>query len=176
MQVIRYIAGFVPFSLIKKYKKMKSEQGKNYASLLKVWQVNNEETIIAPSFLTYTVTWLNLQNRGGLFKVNDDVFRFFLSMEKVSGRLLRKDQLRTMSSTNVSETMMEQLQANNHVTAWDNITSTCTFSTKTLFVAVLKKWINIWINAFVKAINILTKKKKQASKKGEKSLRKELAK
>ena len=110
MQVIHYIAGFVPFSLQKK--KMKSEQGRNYTNLLKVWQVNKEDTIIAPSFLTYTVTWLHLQNRGGLFEVHD-VFRFFFSMGKVSGNLLRKQNLRSMSSTNVSQTMLEQLQANN---------------------------------------------------------------
>ena len=56
---------------------MKSEQGRNYTNLLKIWQVNKEDTIIDPSFLTYTVTWLHLQNRGGLFEVHDDVFRFF---------------------------------------------------------------------------------------------------
>ena len=50
---------------------MKSEQGRNYSNLLKVWQVN-KDTIIASSFLTYTVTWLHLQNRGGLFEVHDN--------------------------------------------------------------------------------------------------------
>ena len=97
-------------------------------------------------------------------------------MEKVSGNLLRKQNLRSMSSTNASQTMLERLQANNLVvTAWDNITSSCTFSTKPLFVAVLKKWTNIRINAFVKATNIVKKQKKQAQKKEKKSLRKELA-
>ena len=32
---------------------------------------------------------------------------FFFSMEKVSGNLLRKQNLRSMSSTNVSQTMLE---------------------------------------------------------------------
>ena len=175
MQVLRYIAGFIPFSLLKRFNRSKSEQARHYTEILKEWQLNGENNIVAPSFLTYTVTWINLQNRGGLFKVHDDAFRFFLTLERVSKSLLQKKELTKMNTINLNQMMKTKIAACPNVSkTWNDITINSKVSTKGLYNAVVSKWIKLRINAFVKAFNILKKQQKQASKKGERSLRKEL--
>ena len=74
-QVLRYIAGFIPYTLLKRYR---------YSALLLNWKAKEDKDTQAPSFLSETIAWVEMQNSGGLFTVSNEVFRFFWALEKVS--------------------------------------------------------------------------------------------
>lgn len=69
---LRYSAGYVPFSLRKKLKKRPE-----FKKWLECLAVEGEET----SYLDYTKKWTEAVDRGGLFKVNDKAYQFFLDLE-----------------------------------------------------------------------------------------------
>ena len=79
---IRYASGYVVEVLEKRYEKspitisrclMSMEEGMAREG----YSADEEEG----SFLGYTHAWLDLINRGGLFRVSDDVYKFFLELE-----------------------------------------------------------------------------------------------
>lgn len=70
-EVLRYIAGFVPYALSKRYRIVKSKTAKTYLAFLQNLRVSEDEYTHADSFLEYTCVWTILQNRGGLFLVRD---------------------------------------------------------------------------------------------------------
>lgn len=75
--VIMYICGYIPVSLINRYEK---RMGAKYASyvqcLLNMAVGKNEDT-----FYEYARQWLENVNRGGAFQVSDEVYNFFWVVE-----------------------------------------------------------------------------------------------
>lgn len=63
--VIRYVAGFVSFKLLKRYEKSSSEDAVVFVECLPSLAVDGDES----SLLEYTMKWTRLVNRGGLFKL-----------------------------------------------------------------------------------------------------------
>ena len=72
LNALRYIAGYVPFKLLKKLQKRQE-----FRRWLEGMAVEGTET----SFLDYTKEWIERVNRGGLFRVNDKAFVFFTHLE-----------------------------------------------------------------------------------------------
>ena len=69
-QVLRYVSGYIPFSLYKQLSKQKNDAAVIFCKFLKSWKVDGvDET--ARTFLQYTKDWVEKQNRGGLFCVSD---------------------------------------------------------------------------------------------------------
>ncbi|XP_071499565.1 uncharacterized protein [Diadema antillarum] len=177
-QVLRYIAGFVPYALLKRYRRSKQSLAKEYAAILQSWKATEDGKTMAPSFLSYTVAWIEMQNRGGLFCVTDDVFRLFWAMETASKGFLARSNLNAMKNVNVRDTITEKCAKDKHVLQlWNTLTAPCSHKTnmQPLFLTIINYWTKIRIHAFVKASNLVQKTKK-TSLKGEKSLRKELVK
>lgn len=75
--IIRYAAGYVSMSLLKKYEKGSSDKAVQYIECLSRMAVNGEES----SFLAYTLEWSRTVNRGGLFEINDETFHLFQAIE-----------------------------------------------------------------------------------------------
>ena len=75
--IIRYAAGYVSMSLLKKYEKGSSDKAVQYIECLSRMAVNGEES----SFLAYTLEWSRTVNRGGLFEMNDETFHLFQAIE-----------------------------------------------------------------------------------------------
>ena len=71
--VIRYVAGFVPFKMLAKYKKKSLEDAAAIVDCLSDMAVPGDES----SFLAYTSEWTKAVNRGGLFEVNNEAYLFF---------------------------------------------------------------------------------------------------
>ncbi len=69
---LRYTAGYVPFILKKKLKKRPE-----FNVWLDCMAVSGEDS----SYLEYTKEWIKAIDRGGLFKVNDSAYQFFLDLE-----------------------------------------------------------------------------------------------
>lgn len=76
---LRYTAGYVPFAL-----KKKLSHQPEFVQCLDQLGVSGE----GDSYLEYTKKWIELVNRGKLFNVNDETYRFFHDLEmKVSAYL-----------------------------------------------------------------------------------------
>ena len=88
-QVLRYLAGYIPFALHRRYSKMQSNPAKRLAAFQDEWKKADDEGTEADTFLQYTSVWLTYQNKGGggLFVISDKVYTFFRSMEFVSRKV-----------------------------------------------------------------------------------------
>ena len=75
--IIRYAAGYVPMKLMKKYEKQSLDVAVEYVECLNSMAMNGDES----SLQAYTLEWSRKVNRGGLFEVNDETFRFFREIE-----------------------------------------------------------------------------------------------
>ncbi len=75
--IIRYIAGYIPFKLMKAYEKKDTQEDANVLDCL------SEMAISGPvdDFYTYTQEWTRAINRGDLFEVKDIVFSFFQKLD-----------------------------------------------------------------------------------------------
>ena len=75
--IIRYAAGYVSMSLLKKYEKGSSDKAVEYTECLSKMAVNGDES----SFLAYTLEWSRAVNRGGLFEISDETYHLFQAIE-----------------------------------------------------------------------------------------------
>ena len=82
--MIRYVAGFVPFKLLKRYEKSSSEDAVVFVECLSSLVVDGDES----SLLEYTMKWTRLVNRGGLFKMNHTTFLLLKVIELISRKQL----------------------------------------------------------------------------------------
>ncbi|XP_041476457.1 uncharacterized protein LOC121424755 isoform X2 [Lytechinus variegatus] len=179
LQVLRYVSGFIPYALLKRYRRGKSPLAKEYIRILQSWRASQDKETMAPSFLAYTIAWMEMQNRGGLFCVTDDVFRFFWACERVAKPFLNRKKIGELRKTNLKTTLFKSCAEDNKVTQqWNSLICRYSINTdmKPLFHSILNYFTKIRITAFVKAFNLVEKQAKRASSKGQRSLRKELAK
>ena len=73
-KVLRYVAGYIPFALLKKYTKQVNNTAQIYCKFLKCWSVQSITS--GRTFLTYTKEWIDAQNRGRLYQISDEVYLF----------------------------------------------------------------------------------------------------
>ena len=71
-KALRYVAGYVPFRLIRKFQKSSHPLKGEFLCCLQKMNTSDEEG--AESFLDYTKRWIKAIDRGGLFTVSDDVY------------------------------------------------------------------------------------------------------
>ena len=84
-QVLRYVSGYITFSLYKCLNKQKNDSAVTHCQFLKSWKVDcGDET--ARTFLQYTNDWIDKQNRGGLFRVKDGAYLLFRAMEQETSK------------------------------------------------------------------------------------------
>lgn len=86
LNVLQYVGGYVPHSLLKKYEK-RIQSGTKYeqfVTCLRNMAVLSEHD----SFLEYTKEWIQRVNRGGLFPLNNTTYEFFISIEKLVRNIL----------------------------------------------------------------------------------------
>ena len=98
-QVLRYVAGYIPFALYKRFKMYKNKLAENYCKLLSSWKVPSSSN--TKTFLDYTHEWIKLQNRGGLFTISDELYIFFRTLENESRTLLTTANLDRFPGVNV---------------------------------------------------------------------------
>ena len=101
---LRYVAGYVPFSLQKKLRH-RPEFTHCLACMAVEGSVNEGTT---DSYLHYTKDWIARVNRGGLFKVNDQTYKLFVSLEmKVRQHLAFLFHAETTSKQTVIDDIMQ---------------------------------------------------------------------
>ncbi|KAJ8048451.1 hypothetical protein HOLleu_00776 [Holothuria leucospilota] len=175
-QALRYCAGYVPQKLTKRYAAIKNNStAYAYVNILKSWTLVEEED--ASSLLEYTTLWLQRQNRGGLFKINDEVFIFFRAMEDVVRSCLQKTNIALSQTSDIQASLFNKfLESKDIRQKWDNLTGPLSDEAKgKLFQEVCKCFLKMRCEAFIRAYMIIRKDSDmQATRKGEKALRKQL--
>lgn len=88
---LQFVSGYIPYSLQKKYKKMKeSSTSKGILNVIESWATNREENLFDCGLMEYTKEWTKKVNQGGLREVKD---RFYMLIREVE--ILGKDYLNT---------------------------------------------------------------------------------
>ena len=143
---IRYVAGFVVMKMKKKYSNTKSVFINQ--SLLSMEEGtakdeggSGEED---ESFMSYTRAWLDLVNRGGLFRVHDDVYSFFLELELCMYPLLR-NRLDVGDSSQSKSEMVKSIRTDEDVLfAWSVVTIDLSEDDSQLLLAdIIELWMTI---------------------------------
>ena len=139
--IVRYAAGFVSYSLMKKHERKVTEKSASIVECLSNMAVNGEEG----SFLDYTTQWISKVNRGGLFEVNDSTFALFREIE-----LCIRNQL---TSTLTSSTTQPYQKYQLIKAAYEDIDVQFYWSllsidldTSNLADELLKEVIELWLN------------------------------
>lgn len=176
-EVLRYVAGYLPYALLKRYRKKDGDEAKEMAEVVQSWKASEDKNN-AKTFLEYSNNWIDAQNRGGLFVVNDDAYLFFRTLEGVSRKLLTQQDASSLVGVDIASLLLQKLKDKYLVNRyWDTITSgkvTGETGTK-LFDVVLRYWTKLRVCTYIKVFIALAKQRdSKLSRRGAKSLRKEL--
>lgn len=90
--ILRYVCSYIAMKLKHKFLKIKSAQ---FVECLSRMENDGPTT----SFLDYTQEWVKKVNRGGLFVISDEAYRFFVSLELASRRKLQDHLIETATNT-----------------------------------------------------------------------------
>ena len=193
-QIVYYVAGYIVFTLRKKYKKIESG-GKNQVAsaaveFLDSLRITGDTSIKAHSFLDFTRKWIDIVNRGGLIKVNDDMFIFVRHVENVVRKVLNIGLLKTYHGEDLRDMIHNELRKHSLVDIyWDTLSRHVGNKklVKHLKEQVISRWVDIRAKAYVKTyvqivkrkLNSLAADKKknstvELSSKGEPAMRKKL--
>ena len=174
---LRYVAGFIPFSLGKRFKnKQNSDIGKMVMETILSWQANPAET--DKTFLEFSKSWTEKVNRGGLFLVNDDFFIFIRRIENVARSVLNCNLILNYKGEDLRDVLMEKFNKSELIDiGWESLTKNLQSeeTKKLLKQIILRKWVGIRAKSFLKCwVRMLKRKKQNVSEKSEPSLRKTL--
>ena len=77
--IIMWASGYVPLSLIRRYKKSKSSKAVSFVQCLR----NMDVGVYEEDFCDYARHWFDINNRGGAFEMNNTAFTLFLQLEQL---------------------------------------------------------------------------------------------
>ena len=171
---IRYASGYVPFKLLQKLKKRRTNKAAAFVECLTNMAVGGDVS----SYYQYTTVWLHSKDKGGLFQINDATFLFFRAVEIGTQRHL-PTHIRSASKSNSKETLIRSIMEGEDVLfLWDMLA--VDIRDQDHSSELLELLIELWITTrgFSLASSWL-EEYKQANKKGKgtkksKALRKEL--
>lgn len=176
-QALRYTAGYIAQSLLKSYEKRKecNKVAAAYCSVLSSWNESMScRNIQSANFLSYTRRLVEFADRGGLFSIKDPVFIFFRRMEITLKPLLQHSKdflhfnLKQELNVKLTESRIVQL-------GWESICELNENMSTVLLGIIIDRWIKLRLHAFAQSCIFLRKiKNENASKKGQKGLRKQL--
>ena len=96
--VIRYAYGYTVRTMLIKYLKQHGEKGAIFVQCIARMQADHTDDKLLSTFLAYTHEWVKTVNRGGLYKVKDEVYLLFREIEvKMQSHLMVH--LKTLSTT-----------------------------------------------------------------------------
>ena len=143
LNALRYVSGYVPHVLLKRYEKKMDERVSPCLACLGDMAVAGDES----SVHNYTTKWIDKVNRGGLFPVNDNSFCFFLALESIVRHLLSIAYINTNSNSQedaIKRNIVEWCLKSNHVQLkWSVISKE--IDDHETSITLLKEIITLWI-------------------------------
>lgn len=107
-KALRYVAGYIPVSLRRKLERSSHPHKEEF--ILCLWEMSEDDTP-CDDFLSYTKSWIDRVNRGGLFVVHDMAYLFFEQLELELRRHYNSTQVKTSqlipSRPEIARLMME---------------------------------------------------------------------
>lgn len=173
LNALRYVAGYVPFKLKKKFKKSSHPFKLEYISCLE--NMSEESGTCEESIQQYADKWMKLIDRGGLLVVKEEVFAFFHSVEFEVRKHLQQLLLQTgreLTKENIMDEVTNDVDVQYH---WTAISSDIDEkSAQMLLREIVQLWLTI--RGFSAAGAFLEQYKKTSDKAIKKSvaLRKDL--
>ncbi len=110
MNVLRYVGGFVPHALLKRYERYGNKYEMFFECLGDMAVVSDET-----DFLDYTKEWYSKVNRGGLFPLNDITFMLFTEIEKQTRRFLTVSNMLHSSQEKLQDDVIKNIADNENV-------------------------------------------------------------
>ena len=155
--VIRYVGGYIFFSLIRKYKRLSEKKNSTTVSaaldLLESGKVHSStKGIKGSSFLEFTNKWVELSNRGGLVLINDDVYIMIRRIENSVRKVFNVNLIRNYKGEDLRDVVQSVLQKDNLVNlSWDAFARNLPNNalSKLLKKQVIEKWVDIRARSFV---------------------------
>ncbi|XP_041455704.1 uncharacterized protein LOC121408337 [Lytechinus variegatus] len=176
-QVLRYVAGYVPHALSRKYARINSASARRICATLQEWKNEDDVHTEAESFLQYSSVWLTIQNRGGLFIVTDDIYMLFRAMEFVTKKFLNVGYIQRKDEV-MKDTIVKNIYGSEHVQRqWLKCTMNTnleSYEVDGLFGSVVNYWVKIRVSAYVRSYVSLRKREQGKTRKSKKALRKSL--
>ena len=180
-KILRYVAGYIPFSLKKKYwTRRQTPLGKAVLDMVNSWTIKADENRDSKTLYEYTLSWTEKINRGGLMIVNESFFIFVRHVESVARTVLNKSLIINYCGEDLRDVLLEKFLKHDLIDkSWCSLTRYIENDSlkDTIKIAILKKWIGIRARSFVNAWTQLVKRKSgkiNLSSKSEPSLRKTL--
>ena len=167
--VIRFIAGYIPHTILKNLKRRKSSEKKVQAfteCLLKLAVDGPEESLLA-----YTTEWMKLIDRGGLFHVSDESFLFFKAMEIKFRQVVTPVLIQPSSSVTKSDTIKQFIDDEVIRFHWDLLAIDIENEddSEELMTEIVSKWINMHsvstLDKLMEDIKVKNRTEKKKSKK-----------
>ena len=167
-KVLRYVAGFIPFSLKKIYQYKNSPIAKAVLDLIKSWMMNKEEEQ-EDSMYAYTKSWIDRIDRGGLMVVNEQFYVFIKRIECVARHILNKKLMVEYHGEDLRDVLMDSFTSSELVDkSWCSLTRNIESNELRYAIKMLifKKWIGIRANSFAKAwVQVMKVKARKTGKK-----------
>ena len=178
-EVVSYVAGYMIFSLKRKYKKLQtSSSSKEIAvaalQLLQSLETKGNSEFKSNSFLDFTHKWVEKVNRGGLVRVNDNMFIFVRRIENVVRQVLNIKFMKIYKGEDLRDILQKELEKSSLIDlGWDSLSR---LLPNRDLAAVLKrqlicKWVDIRARSFVNCYVQLVKRKlvRVSKKEGQKT-------
>lgn len=186
-QTVRYIAGFVIYSLQNSLADKRTPAGRAAKTVLDLWaakggeldeDIENNETIYS-----YTEKWVNHVNRGGLYRVNDQFYLFVKEIELKVRSVLNNNLLVNYCNEDLRKVLTEKLSESQDIDLkWTELTRQISnlHLKQKMLKQIFRKWINVRTYHFVRTWIQISKRKQDKKKtilseKGEPALRKTLS-
>ena len=97
--IIRYACGYVCMHLRRRFLSSKNDKAVDFIECLDKMREQHDDTSSTTSFLEYTQEWTKKVNRGGLFLISDEAYRFFISLELATRTKLPNHLLKSVTCT-----------------------------------------------------------------------------
>lgn len=138
--ILRYVAGYIPYKLLKRYEKNPSTNSAGIIECLSAMAVNGDES----DCLTYTTHWISCVNRGGLFEISDNTYTFFTEIEvRVRKQLLIAFD-RKATEEDLRESIIDSVASDEDVQFYWTILSV-DIEREDQATLVLKQIIGLWL-------------------------------
>jgi len=175
-QILHYVAGYVVFSLSKKYKALLKEKPKNNIAIaviefLKSLKVSSNAELSGNTLAEYIEKWTKLVSRGYLVEVNKVMYEFIYKIEMVARNILNVNYIKTYRNEDLRDSLHQQISSNDELSCvWMEMSRN--FPNEKLAIIlkeqIFMKWIDLRANSFVICYVQMLKRKLAQTKKGEK--------
>ena len=126
-KVLYYIAGYLVFSLLKKYRKLEKSEKNHHVAIasiqfLESLRVSDDNLFNSNDFETYVQECLCQVNRGGFVKVKQQAFFFIYKIEITVRNLLNASMIKEYQDEDLTNVLLKLMMESEEInSAWESV-------------------------------------------------------